>query len=212
MTDTPPGGPRSGGLIGDILGRVLSYMDAPWKVVAIVVLAVLGGLGFAAWEERAFLREVLLRRPGPVILRSDVSAPLDSLLADTTVDLAMVWGVDLSRNIQQLVLARQRGGGAWSMTPARLPVFVETSDPAQIVRMLRGSAVCGDPLGKQERILFRRLAEDGIRYICAVPIPPGPNSPLVGLLYFAWKTPPEPAIAATAKADAAADATDMTMR
>jgi len=209
MTDRPPAPP---GTIASIVASVLGYIDRPWKAIVVVVLLILLGLGYAAFEERSFLREVLVRRPGPVALKTDVAKPLDELIADTTVDLAMVWAVDLSRNVQQFVLARQRGGGLWTMTPARLPVFFEGTTSQTVIRILRGSTVCDDPQLQPNRLLFQRLTQDGWHYVCAVPVPPGPNSPLVGLLYIAWKAAPEPALAATARADAEATATDLVKR
>jgi hypothetical protein len=63
------------------------------------------------------------------------------------------------------------------------------SDIRALVNVVEGHPVCvettdhGSPLA-------RRLAERGMTFGCAIPVPPGPSS-FVGVIYLSWVKKPE---------------------
>ena len=205
-----PPGERAHGAVERIVGRVLGYMDTPWKAVAVAALLILIGFGFGLWEIRQEIAG-LFRTSGPVTIRNDVSAELDEIIANTSVDLAVVWAVDLANNTMRLVDARQRGGGAWSFTPRRLPAIEAGSNPEAIAKLGRGASMCADPTTLRS-VLQRRLAADGIRWDCAVPVPPSHAEPLIGVLYLGWKNLPDAAVKDAALSVAGDAAEHMVMR
>jgi uncharacterized membrane protein len=201
---------RHQGIVERLIARLLGYMDRPWKVVAVVVLLILFGVGFGLWEAR---HEIIPRlfKGGPVALKSDVSGELDDIIAHTSADLVVVWAVDPANNTMRLIDARQRGGGAWVFTPRRLPAIEAGSVADAIAKLNRGVTVCVDP-AQRSTALQRRLAADGIRWDCATPVPPSHAEPLIGVLYLGWKTVPDAAAEDAALAAAGDAAEHMVMR
>lgn len=197
-------------------------MSTPWRAVVVIVLTIVLGAGFAAWQERAALLGALLapsRRPAA--LKSDLSGELDNLLADSAAAIVAVWAVDLGTNVARFLLARQRGppngaagganGGAWIFTPAVMPAIVDTTDAGLLAELVNGRPACLDPEGKASLVL-RRLAADGIGFACLVPVPPRQAGPLLAVVLMAWPTRPEPALVAAALTLAAEEADAMVMR
>ena len=217
MTAPPPPPPGPRGTIPALIGRVLDYMSTPWRAVVVIVLTIVLGAGFAAWQERAALLGALLAPPSapfgrrPAALKSDLSGELDNVLAQTGAAVVAVWAVDIGANIVRFVLARRHGGGVWTFTPVVMPAILDSTDAAVLAQLVTGRSVCLDPAGRGSLVL-RRLAADGLGWVCAVPAPPSQAERLLGVLLLAWTTRPEPALEAAALTLAAAAAAAMVMR
>jgi hypothetical protein len=193
---TPPAAPpppAHHGLIPGILGQVLAYMDRPWKVLAVVGLLLIGALGYLAWLEQPLI-EQWWTPEGPASLRSDVAAVLDDLMIQTSADFVSLWAVELGGyNVQRLILSRLRGGGGWIMRPERLPAILSSSDPKRTLTIMNGQPICEPPIG--ESVLIQRLQADAMAWVCILPVVPAPNQ-VIGLLYLAWKSRPDPSLQA----------------
>ncbi|HSR78777.1 MAG TPA: hypothetical protein VLN57_19535 [Xanthobacteraceae bacterium] len=171
--------------------RVLGYMDRPWRAVAIVVLLILFGLGFAAWEERVRLFGFLEVRHPAALKLGELQAAASNLLIVTTADVVTIWSVDIGANSQELLVAKQRNG-RWDFGPTQLPVATETLSSSDIVKLFRGHPICDDPANRGS-LLMKHLATIGMHRMCAAPAPPAPDL-LLGVIYLAWRTPPDPPI------------------
>jgi uncharacterized membrane protein len=208
----PPADERPhGGIVERVLGRVLGFMDRPWKAVAVIALLIVLGVGFGLWEARHEIIPRLFKDVRPLALNSDVSGELDDIIANTKADLVLVWAVDLANNTVRLIDARQRGGGAWVFTPRRLPAIEAGTDPDTVAKLSRGTSVCADP-AQRSSLLQRRFAADGMRWDCAIPVPPSHAQPLIGLLYLGWKERPDAVSEETALTVAGDAAEHMVMR
>jgi hypothetical protein len=176
--------------IGGIAGAVLAYVDRPWKVAAVVVLAIVGVVGAAVYEQRDELVEAWLTPAAAELDTAAVPAALEKLDDESGADLVQIWAVDLSANSQRFVAARRRDGQRPVIpTPRRLPVIVTTSDLSALVSVLAGHPSCVDLEGRDSPIA-RRLADRGMVRGCAVPIPPSSEA-FVGVIYLAWHTAPD---------------------
>jgi hypothetical protein len=184
VSDQPP---PSGHVVG-IVDRVLRFMDAPWKAVTIVVLILVIGVGWIAWEKRAELLEAWLTPDTPELKTDAIPEALDRLTVETDADLVQIWAVNLGTNSQWFLGARRHDGERPVIpSPRRLPIVVHASDVKALVQVMDGSPSCVD-LSETGSPLARRLKERGMKRGCAVPIPPGPES-FVGVIYLAWITP-----------------------
>lgn len=207
MTAGPP--PR--GMLGELLDRLLAYMDRPWKAAAVIVLVIVCGAGWGLWHEREALFARLRPAAGPAILKTDVSGPLDDVLNHTSADAAMVWSVDLARNTAHYVEGRQKGGGTPPFAGDRLPAVGHASNPQAFAQLLSGQPWCdglpaaGTPFGD-------RFAAAGFHTLCIVPVPPEPSALLIGILVLAWKVLPNEAYRNAAVAVAQSDAGRMVLR
>jgi hypothetical protein len=184
----PPG-------VAGFIGQVLSFIDRPWKAVAVGALAVLGIAIWIVYQKHDEIIEAWLT-PSDLTLRTDaVPAALDKLVAETGADLVQIWSVDLSANSQRFIAARRKDGERPVIPePRRLPVIVRTSDLRVLVDVLNGHPACADITAAVSSPVVHRLAERGMSRACATPIPPTPEA-FVGVIYLSWfKKPTEPDI------------------
>lgn len=169
------------------IGTVLAYVDRPWKVVAVIAMFIIGGIGWVAYEQRDELIEAWLTPASAELATHAVAAALEKLTEDTDADLIQVWSVDLGSNSQRFLAARRKDGERPIIpNPRRLPVITTTSDVKALVDVLNGHPACGNTEGYPS-LLMRRLADRGMKRACAMPIPPSPEA-FVGVIYLAWET------------------------
>jgi hypothetical protein len=172
-------------MVTETINRVLAFMDRPWKAVVIVVLIVIGGVGWVLYDKRQELFEVWLTPDTPELKTADIPEALLKLTTETSADLVQVWAVDLPTNSQWFLGARRHDGERPVIpSPRRLPIIDHTSDVRKLVDVLEGHPTCVD-LSTNGTPVARRLAERGMERGCAVPIPPNPES-FVGVIYLAW--------------------------
>jgi hypothetical protein len=191
----------NGSKASGIIGQILAYIDRPWKAFVVVGLLIIGGVGYAAYQKREEIIEAFLT-PSEVGLKThDIPEALDKLAEESGADLVQIWSVDMPSNSQTFIAARRKDKGRPVIpSPRRLPILVTVSDVRSLVDILEGHPVCvtvtlaGSPLA-------RRLAERGMKYGCAIPIPPGPTT-FVGVIYLAWEEPPDPSIESVAVGNA----------
>jgi hypothetical protein len=178
---------RASGLIGQVLG----YVDKPWKVVAVVVLVIVGGAAWITYEQRDELIEAWLT-PSDLALRTDaVPAALEKLVSESGADLVQIWSVDLSANSQRFIAARRKDGERPVIPePRRLPVIVRATDLQVLVDVINGHPACADVTLAAPSPVVHRLAERGMTRACAIPIPTSPEA-FVGVIYLSWGTPPQ---------------------
>jgi hypothetical protein len=174
-----------------LLGQVLAYVDRPWRLVAIVVLFVVGGVGWVAYEQREEIVEAWLTPSAATLKTDDVPAALERLIADSDADLVQIWSVDLSANSQRFVGARRHDGERPVIPePRRLPVIVRATDLQVLVDVINGHPACADVTLAAPSPVIHRLAERGMVRACAVPIPPSPDA-FVGVIYMTWQKAPD---------------------
>ena len=170
-----------------ILGQVLAFIDRPWKVAAVIILFVVGGIGWIVYEQRDELLEAWLT-PSAAALKVDaVPAALEKLVEDSDVDLVQIWAIDLSANSQRFIAARRKDHErAVIPEPRRLPVIVKSTDLQVLADVINGHPACADITPASPSPVVRRLADRGMQRGCAVPIPPSPDA-FVGVIYLAWQ-------------------------
>jgi hypothetical protein len=173
-----------------LLAQVLAYVDRPWKVAALVVLFLVGGAGWVAYEQRDELIEAWLT-PAEVTLNvGAVPEALDKLVSETQADLVQIWSVDLSANSQRFIAARRRDGERPVIPePRRLPAIVRASDLKVLADVIAGHPACVAIDTDSASPVAQRLAQRGMTRGCAIPIPPSPDA-FVGVIYMTWTVAP----------------------
>jgi len=192
MSNPPPEPSGNQGILG-VVERVLKFIDKPWKAFAIVMLAVVGFVGWFVYTHSDELFEAWMT-PSEVRLKTEnVPEALAKLIEETSADLVQVWSVDLPTNSQHFIAARRHDGERpVVLSPRRLPIIVNVSDVKALERVLEGAPHCltltehgGTPLAK-------RIYERGMHRACAIPIPPSAQA-FVGVIYLSWVTAPDEA-------------------
>ena len=174
-----------------LLGQVLAYVDRPWRVVAIVVLFIVGGGGWVLYEQREEIVEAWLTPSAASLKTEAVPAALERLVEDSGADLVQIWSVDLSANSQRFIGARRHDGERPVIPePRRLPVIVKSSDLQVLADVINGHPACTTITLGSPSPVARRLAERGMERACAIPIPPSPDA-FVGVIYVTWLKAPD---------------------
>ena len=205
--------PEHGSTVLGLVSRILDYMRKPWQAVVVIVILLLLGLGWLVWAERRALVAALQNRPaGAVVLKTDLLPEVNGLLNDTTADVVSVWRVDLAANVQRYLISAKRGGGAWPPDYRQLPALAETSSMAVAVKVLNGQPVCAPVAINAANLMLRLLAGDGYQRVCLVPVPSDPTAMQIGLIYLAWRRPPDAANEDAAKGAAMVAAANMVTR
>lgn len=176
------------GEVSGILGQVLKYMDRPWKVLAIIGLLILGGVGGAIWREQSLIEQWW--RGSPTLISAELASIfLEELKVQTNADFVSLWSINLGPlNIQRMVATRRRGGENWVFRPERIPAILQSSDPKRWLRIVDGQPVCDVPVG--DSLLIQRIAQDGNTWVCIIPVNPASHQ-VIGLIYMAWKEHPD---------------------
>jgi hypothetical protein len=174
-----------------LIRQILAYVDRPWRVVAIVVLFVVGGAGWAIYEQRQEIIESWMTPDASTLNTDAVPVALDRLVEETGADLVQVWAVDLSANSQRFIAARRKDGERPVIPePRRLPVIVRATDLQVLVDVINGHPACADITVAAPSPVVHRLAERGMKRACAVPVPPSPEA-FVGVIYLTWLDSPD---------------------
>jgi hypothetical protein len=201
----------------DIIGRILGYMDRPWKVAAIAGLAILCGLGWLIWDQRERVAERFLpaqHQPPHLKSRETVAAALADLAALDSTALVTLWAVDIRANSVRFVAASAHDHSPWSPEthnlPDRLPAMIDTTSAANFVAVLRGESQCLDTV-RTVGLLATELLAEGLLRVCIVPVPPAYGK-VLGVLILAWRQPSPPGIEDAAVAAAAEAAIGMVSR
>jgi hypothetical protein len=179
--------PAEGSGVTGLIGRVLQFMDEPWKAIIVIVLVIICGVGWIVYEKRDVLFDAWLTPSTSELKTADIPEALNKLAQETDADLIQIWQVDLASNSQWFLGARRHDGERPVIpSPRRLPI-IDHTDIRHLVDVLEGHPICVD-LTINGTPVARRLAERGMKRGCGIPIPPNPES-FVGVIYLAWSVP-----------------------
>jgi hypothetical protein len=109
---------------GGVVDKVLGYADRPWRVIAVILAALILGAGYAVWEQRATIAQYVLKSyVTPTLQRDRLTAIAEKLLADTGADLIVLSKVEFEANLFQNVAGRLAGDPGWHPAARPLPIF-----------------------------------------------------------------------------------------
>jgi hypothetical protein len=183
------------GARSDLVGRILGYMDRPWKVAAIAVLGLMAGVGWLVWDQRERLLSSFFPVHHGVVLagREELESAALRLVRYNRVAMAQVWAFDISGNAARFIAGINRDGTQWHPSdldlPDRLPVMGEHTNERDLIQILRGDPVCAE-IDKSPNLLFERLLKAGIKKVCVIPIPPE-SGKVLALFIIGWLEEPD---------------------
>jgi hypothetical protein len=175
-------------LSDSLIDKILGYVDAPWKILSITILAVVGVICVSVWERRAEIAEMVLHRTVlPRLEPGEFSKVVPPLMEETGVDVAILMQTELSHNLNRIVVGILRDNPGWKPSPAPRSIFTD-GDPEAFVWLLEGATVCRDITASDPSQTAREMAAIGIKRGCIVAVPPILDV-LVGALGIGWKAP-----------------------
>jgi hypothetical protein len=176
-----------------VFERLLTYADKPWKAVMILILVIIGGLGWIVWTERARIADYVLVQAHTHAVLNDKAFADDAarLLRDTRGDMVLLVEFQLSDNLMTDRVGIDTDGNRWVPSTGPQQALLPSSSMPFLVAFLANEVVCSDAETAVNEDA-RALAVKGFTRICMVAVPPilGVS---VGAVVVAWKQSPLPA-------------------
>jgi hypothetical protein len=176
----------------DTLMGVLTYIDSPFKLLVVLLLAVVGFIGhFAYVNQGVFLSVYMKQRELPKLNESrfdDVSA---LLMKELKAEVVAIFAVDAMLNKRVSVRAYQREGGREAKVEG-IDVGLFTSNSANnidVIDLIASKVPCSEYKRPQSEIGLWYMYK-GITYTCRISVPPEINQ-FIGQITLGWKSKPD---------------------
>lgn len=176
------------------LQSVLSYVDKPWKVAAVVIMAACAFAGYFVWNNQAVLIGAYQKKqtlPKMDYSRMDDAAQL--LFKATGADLVAIIDVDPIVGQRKVVRVYNKDmSRAKEMDGLRLPLFNGNKQNNQdVIHLMAGEVPCSLYSYPQSELGFFYVGRLGpTAYMCRISVPPTPNE-FIGQITIGWKTQPK---------------------
>jgi hypothetical protein len=198
MAEDPPRRDYNGA--AGFLSALLSGLDRPWKVVGLLAIMVVGGIGYTLYEMRAQIAQAILaRRVTPHLDMQAFTQAAPVIIRDAHAFGVMLLEVRLSDNVAIVRDGLDKDGHVWIPLGGPHPAISEQTDPAFLVKFLRNEPTCfsvnpGTPNAEGAAAAARYQ----IVRLCMIQVPPL-FGVMVGALVIAWQEPPDLTTEAQAK-------------
>jgi len=175
----------------DLVPQILAYVSSPFKLFAIVVMAVLAFSGHFIYSNQSFLLAAYDKNK--TLLRIDVSKADDVaklLFKETNADVVAIFEVDIMLGTRVLVRAYTKEGRDKTHDGIDVGMLSANQDNnADLLSLYGGSIPCGNYTRAQSLIGFWYL-QQGATFLCRSSMPTTAGL-FAGQLTVGWKTPPE---------------------
>lgn len=189
----PPGGPL------DKVLDLVKWVDSPFKLLTIIILGVLGLIGYIVYSQQDKLVSSLTHRETMPELLADerLSSLSRDLLRDLRAETILIHQIDLAKNARITRIA-QSADGRFTPLEGKKGAFFSGS-PARnraAVAMLNGEVMCEGFTPSSDAGDW--LVSRGVVFACRGSIPPEPGS-MAGYISVGFKQEPRDIIAVKAR-------------
>ena len=175
----------------DLVPQILAYVSSPFKLFAIVVMAVLAFAGHFIYTNQSFLLAAYDKNK--TLLRIDVSKADDVaklLFKETNADVVAIFEVDIMLGTRVLVRAYTKEGRDKTHDGIDVGMLsANQENNADLLSLYGGSIPCGNYTRAQSLVGFWYL-QQGTTFLCRSSMPTTAGL-FAGQLTVGWKTPPE---------------------
>lgn len=176
-----------------VLDRVLSYVDSPFKLFALILMAVFAFVGYFIWQNQAFLLSAYNEQKKlPTIAEDRVEDVAAHLFKNTDAVVVAIFKVNPLFGNRVLYRAYTKQGREKSLEGLDIGLFTaNVANNRDVVALMAGEIPCSHYKTAQSEIGLWYI-EKGMTYGCRVGVPPEPGK-LVGQITVGWKEePPDP--------------------
>lgn len=176
----------------DTLMSVLGYINSPFKLFVVVLLGVLGFIGYFVYTHQGIMVGAYLKsRELPKLDESRFDLAASMLLRETKAETVSIFAVDPILNKRVLVRAYAKDGIRHKILEgANVGLFSgNQANNADVVRLMAGEIPCGQYLRPQSEAGLWYIHQ-GVRFTCRASIPPDVSS-FIGQITVGYLTEPE---------------------
>jgi hypothetical protein len=174
----------------DTLSKVLAYVDSPFKLFALILMAVLAFGGWMLYDNKDLIVGTYKEHQKlPDIVEDRVEDAVAHLFKTTGATTVAVFKVNplLGTRVQYRAYTKE----GRDKTNDGLDVGLFTTNQANnqdVVNLMAGTTPCGEYKAAQSEIGLWYI-EKGMRFGCRISIPPEPSR-FVGQITVGWDKPP----------------------
>jgi hypothetical protein len=176
----------------DTLMSVLNYVNSPFKLFVVVLLGILGFIGYFIYTHQGVMIGAYLKSKELPKLdedRFDIAAAM--LFRETKAEIVSIFAVDPILNKRVLVRAYAKDGGRQKLLEGtNVGLFSgNQSNNADVIKLMAGEIPCGPYLRPQSEAGLWYIHQ-GVRYTCRVSVPPD-ISQFIGQITVGWLNEPD---------------------
>jgi len=174
-----------------VLDKVLSYVDSPFKLFAVLVMGVVAFVGYFLWQNQEFMRDAYKEsKKLPEINTSRADDASSMLLKKTGATVVAVFKVNPLFNSRVLYRAYTKEGRDKTIEDIDVGLFSQNqSNNADVVRLMTNEIPCGEYRYAQSEVGLWYL-EKGVGFTCRVSVPPDSHR-FVGQVTVGWAEQPQ---------------------
>jgi len=174
----------------DTLSKVLAYVDSPFRLIALILMAVLAFGGWMLYDNKDLIVGTYKEHQKlPDIVEDRVEDAVAHLFKTTGATTVAVFKVNplLGTRVQYRAYTKE----GRDKTNDGLDVGLFTANQANnqdVVNLMAGTTPCGEYKAAQSEIGLWYI-EKGMRFGCRISIPPEPSR-FIGQITVGWDKPP----------------------
>jgi hypothetical protein len=173
------------------LDKVLSYVDSPFKLFAILVMGVVAFAGYFLWQNQEFMRDAYKEsKKLPEINTARADDASSMLLKKTGATVVAVFKVNPLFNSRVLYKAYTKDGRDKTIEDIDVGLFSQnSSNNADVIKLMTNEIPCSEYRYAQSEVGLWYI-EKGVGFTCRVSVPPDSHR-FVGQITVGWAEPPE---------------------
>ena len=175
----------------DVLSKVLSYVDSPFKLFALVLMAVFAFSGYFIWQNQAFLFEAYKENKKlPTIAEDRAEDVAAHLFKNTNSTVVAIFKVNPLFGTRILYRAYTREGRERTHEGLDVGLFTQSSaNNRDVVALMANDIPCSEYAVPQSEIGLWYI-DKGVRFGCRVSVPPEQGR-FVGQITVGWDKEPK---------------------
>ena len=174
----------------DILSKVLSYVDSPFKLFALILMAVFAFAGYFVWQNQSFLFDAYKENKKlPTIAEERAEDVAAHLFKNTDATVIAIFKVNPLFGTRVLFRAYTREGRDKTHDGLDVGLFTQSSaNNRDVIALMANEIPCSEYTVAQSEIGLWYI-EKGVTFGCRVSVPPEQGR-FVGQITVGWDKEP----------------------
>jgi hypothetical protein len=174
----------------DVLSKVLSYVDSPFKLFALILMAVFAFAGYFVWQNQSFLFDAYKENKKlPTIAEERAEDVAAHLFKNTDATVIAIFKVNPLFGTRVLFRAYTREGRDKTHDGLDVGLFTQSSaNNRDVIALMANEIPCSEYTVAQSEIGLWYI-EKGVTFGCRVSVPPEQGR-FVGQITVGWDKEP----------------------
>jgi hypothetical protein len=174
----------------DVLSKVLSYVDSPFKLFALILMAVFAFAGYFVWQNQSFLFDAYKENKKlPTIAEERAEDVAAHLFKNTDATVIAIFKVNPLFGTRVLFRAYTREGRDKTHDGLDVGLFTQSSsNNRDVIALMANEIPCSEYSVAQSEIGLWYI-EKGVTFGCRVSVPPEQGR-FVGQITVGWDKEP----------------------